>query len=575
MKKRLLLLLGMTLFLCQAINAQSWQWGKRGGSSDTYGTGADEKVVDMTTDRQGNVYILSSVMQTGLNVDGHPVTEWGDYDMLITSFKCDGSYRWSKDIGNSNRDIPVALKTDTLGGVYVTGFSLIYGLTVHIDADTTVYSASAFKSLLLVKFDTAGNYKWLKMPEPDTTTVSGATARPLDMDVDGGGNVYWMCALPPGAFADGSYVVTTKGVYILKYDRYGNFISGTQMQISYDAIAVGGLFMKRDKINGRYYITGYVGGGVTVLSFNGTAITHALFVGCFNSSGTFLWEKQDVQYGGGGFPRVEIDAIGNIFLSSQTINNDTFNTYVPANAFYAAPFITEMDSNGNFIWAKNATTNGACGCSAAMNAGKCAILNGGEIDISGFCGKLVWPGYPDSLNIAFGLGSHIFTTRFNAVTGVVLGLDSLISTTGTNNEVTALASDAYGSFYIGGDFQSGITVNGSTLTSAGGGSDFFVAKYGYSNCSNPGALEAPPGLPQGEEMEVRVYPNPATDEINIEHAGVGSTIRLLNMVGQQVYSAVVSSDKEVINMGHLVRGTYLLQITQADGNRVVRTLVKE
>ena len=31
---------------------------------------------------------------------------------------------------------------------------------------------------------------------------------------------------------------------------------------------------------------------------------------------------------------------------------------------------------------------------------------------------------------------------------------------------------------VGGDFSASITVNGTTLNSIGGGSDFFVAKYG-------------------------------------------------------------------------------------------------
>jgi len=568
MKKRLLLLLGMTLFLCQAINAQSWQWGKRGGSSDAGPNAPDETVVDMATDAHGNIYLLSKVQQTGLNVEGNAITTYGNFDVLVTSFKCDGTYRWSKDIGTNSLDLGVAIKADTVGGVYVTANSDIYYTDLNIDTDTLVHGAAANKQILLVKFDTAGNYKWLRMPQPDTTSVFAATTRPLDLDVDGGGNVYWMCALPPGAYADGSYVVTAKGVYILKYDKYGNFISGSQMQISYSAIGVGGLSMKRDQIGGRYYVTGNVGvsGLVNGLFFGSNSITNSIFLGCFNSSGTLLWQKQNTENTANPTSRVAIDAGQYIYMSSISNGADTFNSYYITNS---GPVVFKLDTNGNNIWAKNAMTNAATFCSSIT-------VTGTEADIAGqYPGLLKWPGYADSLSLSSGSGYHIFITRFNSATGTVLGMDSLASSAGDDNYSTAILSDGFGSFYVGGGFEYTINVAGASLTSAGGKTDFFVAKYGYSNCSNAGALEAPPGLPQGEEMEVRVYPNPATDELNIEHAGVGSAIRLLNMVGQQVYSAVVSNDKEVINMGHLVTGTYLLQITQADGNRVVRTLVKE
>src|ERR1035437_10952072 len=108
MKKKLLLLISASLFTYQMVYAQSWQWGKRGGSSDAGSGGSDETVIDMATDQHGNIYVLSQVMQTGLSVDGHAITGWGYYDILISSFKCDGTYRWSKDLGGNSDDYGTA-----------------------------------------------------------------------------------------------------------------------------------------------------------------------------------------------------------------------------------------------------------------------------------------------------------------------------------------------------------------------------------------------------------------------------------------------------------------------------------
>jgi PKD repeat protein len=282
--------------------------------------------------------------------------------------------------------------------------------------------------------------------------------------------------LEPGGYAGSSYVVSTVGTHILRYDKNGNFIAGNTMDIT----TTGGyskLLMKRSE-SGKYYITGYLNS--TTLNFGTIPIIHALFVGCFNSAGTFLWQKQDVLYGG-GFARPNIDAMSNVYLAAASQNGDTFNTYVITNASVRSPFVTKIDSNGNFIWAKNASANADAGCSAS-SATSCSVLNGSELDIAGICGKLTWPGFADSLNLAFGLGYHIFITRFNTSSSNILGLDSLVSTAGVDVDATSMTSDNFGNFYVGGDFASSITVNGTTLNSIGGGSDFFIAKYGTANC---------------------------------------------------------------------------------------------
>ncbi|ESU26560.1 hypothetical protein FLJC2902T_25310 [Flavobacterium limnosediminis JC2902] len=47
--------------------------------------------------------MLSPVGQTLLNIDGNPKTNYGDSssktDFALSSFSCDGTYRWSKIIG--------------------------------------------------------------------------------------------------------------------------------------------------------------------------------------------------------------------------------------------------------------------------------------------------------------------------------------------------------------------------------------------------------------------------------------------------------------------------------------------
>ncbi|WP_442787259.1 hypothetical protein [Flavobacterium suncheonense] len=103
MKKQLHTIL--LLLLAFSSHSQTWQWGKRGGSTDNLSVTSSrkEEIIDMVTDSQKNIYILAPVGQTLLNIDGNPKTNYGDSssktDYALSSFSCDGTYRWSKIIG--------------------------------------------------------------------------------------------------------------------------------------------------------------------------------------------------------------------------------------------------------------------------------------------------------------------------------------------------------------------------------------------------------------------------------------------------------------------------------------------
>ncbi len=645
----------LTLYVANA-QAPTWQWGKRGGSPDLALTltDDDEHVVDMQTDQAGNIYVLSQVQQDGfsfVNVDGHTVTGWGDlgesvYNILLTSFTCTGGYRWSKDIGTSQDCYGVALKLDSSGGIYVAGSLNTDYVTDHIDADTSwVSPMTSFKSLFLLKYDTAGHYKWIRMPEPDTTGIWSPGSYVFDMDVDATGNSFMLCRLAPGAFAGGAYVVPSLGVYMLKYDKNGNFISGNPMQISLGVIYPL-LHMKKDFQLNRYYLTASNVYG-TVMSFGSYPIAHPMCIGCFNDAGTLLWQKQDTYSPAYGyeFGRPALDMQHNIYCATYSTTADTFNGYIVPNY---GPFVVKLDTGGNNIWTASAITNAATFCNNIT-------VHGNEADIAGgYPGLLKWPGYPDSLNIAPGPGGYrIFVTRFNASTGAVTGLDSIGSTSGIYNGPTAITADKFGNFYVGGylQYQMWMPLPGGmdTLTSIGGYSDFFVAKYGTATCSctGPGTLSfttsgtkpttqfiysgssagvdsvlwlfgdgttgtsfdtyhtyttpaadsyhvcivaytncgtdtlcrevhlGTTGIANVTNALIKVYPNPASNELYIENATPGTTVRLFNVMGQQVYAGSIASSRQVITTSDLAPGTYLLQLTDISGNRQMRTIVKE
>ncbi|XZF14077.1 T9SS type A sorting domain-containing protein [Chitinophagaceae bacterium MMS25-I14] len=458
--------------------AQSWRWGIRGGSTYLASNGPDETVIDMATDPNGNVYVLSSVYQYNLSVGNTPVTSYGSEDILLTSFRCDGTLRWTKNFGTASEDIPGALKTDSLGGVYIAGAFAKYYETVHLDMDSTWATGPSYKTMFLAKYDTAGNYKWLRMPEADTVGIFASIYNgTVDMDVDGAGNIYWMICSEGGQIANGNYVAPGNGLYVLKYSNAGAFLNGTKLQITANIYGPRTFYMKRDFRLKRYYITGsllYTSG----ITFGGIPETLPASVGAFDDSGNLIWQRHNTNGFGGGFSKPVTDN-GYVYLAGNLASDDTFNTYVAHNTlspYYGSPFVVKLDSNGNNVWAISAMN----GLSAS--ALTTADLTGDRITVAGaYDGVVKWPGWNDSLYLYDYY--DVFITQLDAATGAFIRADTLRSGHGTAEFPRRCTSDRHGNFYVGGDFPSVLYVNNAMLTTAGGGSDFFVAKYGYDNCN--------------------------------------------------------------------------------------------
>ena len=74
-------------------------------------------------------------------------------------------------------------------------------------------------------------------------------------------------------------------------------------------------------------------------------------------------------------------------------------------------------------------------------------------------------------------------------------------------------------------------------------------------------------------QKVTISPNPVSDRLTIEGAK-GATGILLNSIGQAVMQFSINTDKQVIDVNAVPAGTYLLQLTDGNGNRQATTIIK-
>ena len=75
--------------------------------------------------------------------------------------------------------------------------------------------------------------------------------------------------------------------------------------------------------------------------------------------------------------------------------------------------------------------------------------------------------------------------------------------------------------------------------------------------------------------DIEFWPNPVTDVFHINNAPEGSTYVIYEMTGRAVATGILGKQENEIDVAHLAKGIYLLQVQQADGQRAVYKVVKE
>lgn len=73
---------------------------------------------------------------------------------------------------------------------------------------------------------------------------------------------------------------------------------------------------------------------------------------------------------------------------------------------------------------------------------------------------------------------------------------------------------------------------------------------------------------------IKVYPNPATQSLNIADAIIGTKVSIFSITGQLLINQTVSNNVETIDISNLALGNYILQIIDASGNKFATKFIK-
>lgn len=338
--------------------------------------GAD--VTDAAIDNSGNLILVGRFQAivnftrawTGLPPDnktasGYQAAQIGNPDIFITKINNDGSYGWTKRIGNAEDELFVSVAVDGDGNIYVTGsFFNTINFSEDTTTSTTFQSRSAGREdIFLLKMDPQGNLLWAKRMGGNGSDV------PYDICVDHNNNVYITGRCQPDVdfstdwhLSSEPMVGSTKA-FIVRINNDGSF--GWQKKFGGNGSASGAALA----VNSDNEI--YVAGNFTdIMDLKSTwpqvatseivSVGNAdIFVMKLQNNGNCLWVKS---IGGKYLDCATALAVNNenqvyltgIFTDSVNFSRDFSTSTMDLKVSNGGTdiFLTKLDGSGWYLWTK-------------------------------------------------------------------------------------------------------------------------------------------------------------------------------------------------------------------------------
>jgi len=338
----------------------------------------------------------------------------------------------------------------------------------------------------------------------------------------------------------GTTTLTSSGyfdIFVAKIDHNGNWLWAKQ------AGGTGldfGYSIAVDT-NDNSYVTGIFSESAT---FGTTTLTSSgyydIFVAKLDSNGNWLWAKQAWGTGENVDFSIVVDANGNSYITGCFSGNSTFGTTTLTSSGYYDIFVAKMDSNGNWLWAIQAGgTDNDFGYGIAVDANGNSYATGSFSESVTFgTTTLTSSGYED-----------IFVAKLDSSGNWLWAKQA----GGTDyDDGNGIAVDDNGNSYVTGYYEGSATFGATTLTSIGSW-DIFVAKLGEVNSISLPDIISFNGIRS-------IYPNPFNPLTTIDYEismPADVKIEVYNNRGQLVRSFI---------LGYKEQGSYKLTWEGEDNN---------
>lgn len=285
------------LFLCVFISVSLYSQNPTFDWVAQLGGVEGERGHSIATDQTGNIFVSGTFRDTtDFDPDPNiyfPIASKGSSDIFVAKFTGEGQLVWAHSFGDYDNDSSDGITVDTFGYVLISGS---FGGTVDFDPGINVSNLTAAQAndAFILKLDNNGNFIWVKHFEQGFHDE--------DITTDKAGNIY-----ATGSFSaiddfdpgPDTFYINSSGsfdIFVLKLDSNGDFVWAKGM---------GGEYWDRGHAidldaEDNVYITGLFEG---IADFDPGPNTYNMWTGGFDedrgmfitkldSQGDFVWAKK-------------------------------------------------------------------------------------------------------------------------------------------------------------------------------------------------------------------------------------------------------------------------------------------
>jgi len=579
MKRLLLILLLLPVFATHTANAQNWVWAKQSTCSDSWGSDLGMIGMDKSSSLPG-IYIVGDNL--GDSVCLHPYVFHNLADSVqtfIAKYDTVGNILWGLSSSNGQCG-PMTITTDAEGNLYVLAMLFTDSVTFGTNTITNPnYIVGGWLSknhcYVILKGNPFGNVVWTtcggNVEEKGEALSIGGIA------VDEAKNVYVDVSFDEAAMVIGSHVFSninapndSGNIILVKYDSSGNFIWGKTFNGIGDNHAERLLMGSNNKL----YLIGQFSSSTITFGTHSLSLNGSLqwgksdpFLVELDTSGNAVWARNPS--GNGMVNGIALDINNNIYVGGRVDDTMmTFGGYSFSNInLWWGSFIAKYDTSGTPLWAKfmyPVSSSAISSGSQATTVYEMATDPCGNVWVTGG----LMPGtnrISDTDLIISGGGDNMLFSSFSP-SGTLLQVYPLVA---GGDDNAAMVADCDGNIYMAADSRPTLILGNDTLHHISGSNEnMFVAKYNPNlgcNC----ATERAPNL-STVGGSIILYPNPTSTSLTISASDRITTIGITNLLGQTVYTNHCNSPQVQVDVSALPSGIYFVKVNGVEVRKFIK-----
>jgi hypothetical protein len=421
----------------------------------TFGGEATVQATSVTMGNGGTVHVVGNFRGT-VTLGTNQLVSNGSDDAFFAKLDQAGNILWARSVGSGNGDYAKSVVVDGAGNVYVAGE---FNGTVAFGSTTLTSQGNSY-DVFVVKLDSNGNFIWAKSAGGNWSESAGTLV------LNAAGDLF-LSGFYGGSATFGSNNLTAppftmSEAFVTKLDGAGNFVWAARAGANYSTSPT---TLAADSA-GNVYVAGEFRDPIT-LGTNTLSTGNPLegsFIAKLDGSGNYLWAKLLANATNGpavAYPyAMTADASGHVIVVGRYQGTQNFGNVTLSSLPSADVFITQLDPDGNFLWATSAGGPGYDEARAVtVDAVGCIYVTGMFTPPNGTFGQ----------TILTGNGSQqLFLTKLDR------NGQFLWATNGTNLAGNSVAVDQAGNICVGGNYSGFATFGTNTFAINNGAA--FVAR---------------------------------------------------------------------------------------------------